>query len=156
MNRRTTTVIKMFKTKFFVFQIIIMIVLGNSCNIYGQSVTGVTAIEFFEHYLHMLHDEQTLVIDGRTDEMFAGGHLENSINIDADMENLEDELKKHIKVPRIVVYCTTNRRTYDIIYVLEKIYKGEIIYISDGITGWRTNGFPERKISATDKNGQPD
>lgn len=110
---------------------------------FGQSTKGVTAQEFFEQHIDLLYDEETLIIDGRTDEMFAGGHIENAINIDADMENLEDELKKHIEVPRIVVYCTTSRRTYDIVYVLEKIYKGEIIYISDGITGWRANGFPE-------------
>lgn len=118
---------------------------------FGQSVTVVTAKEFFEHHMDLIHDSETLIIDGRSDEMFAGGHIENAINIDADMENLEDELKKHIDVPRIVVYCTTNRRTYDILYVLENIYKGEIIYISDGISGWRSNGFPEKKLSGSEK-----
>ncbi len=111
---------------------------------FGQSTKGVTATEFNELYMHLLQDEETLIIDGRTDEMFADGHIENAINTDADMENLEEELKKHIGVPRIVVYCTTNRRTYDILDVLERIYEGEIIYISDGITGWRANGFPEK------------
>lgn len=135
--------IKMLRIRLLVFRALMVVFLIYSCSMFGQSTKGVTAQEFFEQHIDLLYDEETLIIDGRTDEMFAGGHIENAINIDADMENLEDELKKHIEVPRIVVYCTTSRRTYDIVYVLEKIYKGEIIYISDGITGWRANGFPE-------------
>lgn len=141
--------IKIFKNRFFTFHLLLMIILSNSCIMVGQSTKGVTALEFFEHHKHLLQDAETLIIDGRTDEMFSDGHLERAINIDADMENLEEELKKHIDVARIVVYCTTNRRTYDILHVLEKLYNGEIIYISDGITGWRNNGFPEKKL----KNG---
>ncbi len=136
----------MFKYKLLLLSVLLMTFFFhcNSPNMFGQSTKGVTATEFFEHHIDLLYDNETLIIDGRTDDMFAVGHIENAINIDADMENLEDELKKHIDVPRIVVYCTTNRRTYDIVDVLEKIYEGEIIYISDGITGWRANGFPEK------------
>ncbi len=144
MNKTLRIPIKVYKTRFLVFRVFMVVFLFYSCSMFGQSVKGVTAQEFFEKHIDLLYDEETLIIDGRTDEMFSGGYIENAINIDADMENLEDELKKHIDVPRIVVYCTTNRRTYDIVNVLEKIYKGEIIYISDGINGWRANGFPER------------
>lgn len=133
-----------YRLHFYLVLVSAMIMIFCSCNITGQSTKGVTSKEFFEQYTDLLYDEETLIIDGRTDEMFAGGHIGNAVNIDADMENLEGELKKHLEVPRIVVYCTTNRRTYDILHVLEKIYQGEIIYISDGITGWRKNGFPEK------------
>lgn len=43
--------------------------------VYGQNVIAVSSQEFFDDYLHLLEDEETIVIDGRTQRMFSGGHL---------------------------------------------------------------------------------
>ncbi len=128
----------------FVFFLTLLSFMALSQEMKTQTNTAlsVSSKEFFNEYVHLIHDTETLIIDGRTDEMFANGHIENALNIDADMDNLVVELSKHLDVPRIVVYCTTNRRTLDIVYELEKLYKGELIYISDGIKGWRANGYP--------------
>ena len=108
----------------------------------GQQVVGVSSLEFFEHHRHLLEDDGALIIDGRTAEMFASGHLINAINIDADDPNLVLLLQEHVDEPLIVVYCTTDRRTGDIVETLMKFYQGDIIYISDGIRGWQQNGLP--------------
>lgn len=110
--------------------------------VFDQRVISVTAHQFFENYLHLLDDKETLVIDGRTQEMFSEGHLKNAINIDADDPNLLELLQQHLVTPRVLVYCTTNRRTTDIVNELVKMYEGEIVIISDGYSGWFENGFP--------------
>ena len=108
----------------------------------GQQVVGVSSLEFFEHHRHLLEDDGALIIDGRTADMFASGHLNNAINIDADDLNLIELLQEHSHEPLIVVYCTTDRRTGDIVEALMEFFEGDIIYISDGIRGWQQNGLP--------------
>ena len=108
----------------------------------GQQLIGVSSLEFFEHHRHLLENDGALIIDGRTAEMFASGHLKKAINIDADDLNLIELLQEHSHEPLIVVYCTTDRRTGDIVEALMEFYKGDIIYISDGIRGWQQNGLP--------------
>ncbi len=40
------------------------------------------------------------------------------------------------------MYCTNQRRSEHIIEVLTEIgYKGKIIYMIDGLTGWKSNKF---------------
>lgn len=111
-------------------------------SVYSQSITAVNSQEFFENYLYLFEDPSAIVIDGRTEVMFSGGCLGNAINIDADDPDLRKLLQPFMEQPLIVLYCTTVRRTTTIKDVLTEMYKGEIIYISDGIRGWRQNGFP--------------
>ena len=108
----------------------------------GQQVIGVSSLEFYKNHRHLLEDDGALIIDGRTATMFASGHLKNAINIDADDLNLIELLQEHSHEPLIVVYCTTDRRTGDIVEALMEFYQGDIIYISDGIRGWQQNGLP--------------
>ncbi len=108
----------------------------------GQQVVGVSSLEFYENHRHLLEDGGATIIDGRTAEMFESGHLKNAINIDADDPNLIDLLQEHTDEPLIVIYCTTIRRTGDILQALEEFYEGKIIYINDGLRGWKQNGLP--------------
>ncbi len=108
----------------------------------GQQVTGMSSVEFYKNYRHLLDDGGALIIDGRTATMFASGHLENAINIDADDPNLIPLLQEHLDEPLIVVYCTTMRRTNKIVNTLRGLYEGEIIYIRDGLRGWQQNRLP--------------
>lgn len=110
--------------------------------LHGQEKLVVTSVEFYENYYHLLSDSNVVVIDGRTPAMFATGHILNAIQIDADVKNVEDLLKAAAVKPTIVVICTTNRRTGDIIKCLDTFYRGKIIAIDDGMRGWKANGLP--------------
>ncbi|TVQ14739.1 MAG: hypothetical protein EA361_07050 [Bacteroidetes bacterium] len=138
--------IKKIASFFIASCMIVLLVVTQAC-VYGQKVTAVSSQEFFENYLHLLEDGKTVVIDGRTQRMFSEGRLKNAINIDADDPNLIPLLQQYLDEPLIVVYCTTVRRTTDIVNTLRGMYEGEIIYISDGIRGWQRNGFPVSGIS---------
>ncbi len=122
------------------FPVIIFLLLSGY--LYSQEITGLTSLQFYEQYGDRLNEDSLLIIDGRTDSMFAGGHIGKSVNIDADADNLEKQLYQHLDQPTIVIYCTTTRRTTDIVNKLRGIYKGNIIWITDGIRGWKQNGLP--------------
>ncbi len=108
----------------------------------GQEIRGLTSVEFFEQYGDRLDDEDLLIIDGRTEEMFSHERIGNAINIDADSEDLAEQLSKHLDRPLIVIYCTTIRRALDIVNKLKGVYEGEIICITDGVSGWKRHGLP--------------
>ncbi len=134
------------KTSFF-FIATLMLLLSAHGMVFGQQVTPVSSQTFYDNYRHLLDDGETLIIDGRTQRMFSGGHLNNAINIDADDPRLIPLLQQHLDEPLIVVYCTTMRRTNKIVNTLRGMYDGEIIYISDGLSGWRLHGFPVEGFS---------
>ncbi len=131
------------KNAVFCFSLIILpFVMYSQERVIDQRSISVTAREFFDNYLHLLEDNETVVIDGRTLEMFSEGHLKNAINIDADDPDFLKLIQPYLGKHRILVYCTTVRRTTTILNFLTGIYDGEIIYISDGIRGWIQNGYP--------------
>lgn len=135
--------------------LVLFIGLLSGCRQDDHGFTGVSSQEFFSRHMHLLEADSAVVIDGRTREMYLGGHLKNAINIDADQEGLTALLREYAKEPLIVVYCTTNRRTGRILKALEGFYEGEVIYINDGIQGWRQNGFPLSMVSESDPESSP-
>ena len=43
---------------------------------------------------------------------------------------------------QIVVYCTNQNRSLKLIDALESMnYSGEILFVTDGINGWKANDF---------------
>ncbi len=122
----------------------------SGCHNGDHHINGVSSRMFYENHLHLLENSNAVIIDGRTAEMFAGGHLKNAVNIDADAPNLSETLKQYADRPLIVVYCTNIRRTSRIVHTLSDFYEGEIFYIEDGIQGWKRNGFPVSVKSVSD------
>ncbi len=108
----------------------------------AQNITEVNSAQFFSRYRNLLSDKEAVVIDGRTEEMFASGHIRGAVNIDAYKDGFEEKLMPYKDRKVIVLYCTTLKRSTVMIEALKKFYKGEIIFITDGITGWKENNLP--------------
>jgi rhodanese-related sulfurtransferase len=121
---------------------------------WGQQIKKLTSVEFMDQYSFVFEPANTIpIIDGRTEQMFKDEHIANAINIDADAENMPELIRKYSSEPKVILYCTTKRRTTDIITEMEKFYTGEIIAIIDGIRGWKENGFPTiKKTECTENN----
>ncbi|GAO30407.1 rhodanese-like domain-containing protein [Geofilum rubicundum] len=102
-------------------------------------------------FLEKVNPDTLLIIDGRSKKMFQSGHLPNAINIDAYKKNLEKQLTaKVIPHKHLFIYCTRSTRSDSIINTLTLLgYKGDILQMSDGITGWKEHEFecivPEQK-----------
>ncbi len=88
-------------------------------------------------------DYHKTIIDGRDSAMFYSGHIENAIFIDAFSEEIHSFLINYTGCDTLVVYCTNQTRSEKIIDKLKKLdYQGKIIYMQDGINGWKNNDFP--------------
>jgi rhodanese-related sulfurtransferase len=82
------------------------------------------------------------IIDGRSAQMFATGHIAGAINIDAyiatadSLVSLLDENKQYL------LYCTSNKRSAVLEVIMSK-YRLNLQYIiSDGLDGWKAMGLP--------------
>lgn len=93
-------------------------------------------------YIENYEPDSLLIIDGRTQSMFESGHLKNAVNINAFSENADQELTKYLDRKRILIYCTKSNRSRTIVNKLRLLdYAGEIVFVTDGITGWKNNDF---------------
>jgi rhodanese-related sulfurtransferase len=107
----------------------------------AQTIQKVSAAEAHD-LLAKTNTDSLLIIDGRSDEMFQSGYIKNAINIDAYKENLEEKLALVINRKHLFIYCTKSNRADTIINTLSRMsYKGDIILMSDGITGWKEHEF---------------
>lgn len=55
--------------------------------------------------------KRTILVDVRTAEEFAAGHLPNAINIDVKRDDFESKFAKIRKRKRIAVYCRSGKRS---------------------------------------------
>ncbi|MFW6227083.1 MAG: rhodanese-like domain-containing protein [Bacteroidota bacterium] len=107
----------------------------------AQTVTRINSVEA-KNYLNNNDEKSVLIIDGRSSAMFESGHIKNAENIDAFSETAADKLGNHLNRDKILVYCTTRNRSETIIEKLKNLgYDGEIIFVTDGLSGWKANGF---------------
>lgn len=83
------------------------------------------------------------IIDGRDSFMFHSGHLKNAINIDAFGLDVSTLLQHHLNTDTLVIYCSNQTRSKRLIEEFQALhYTGHIIYMKDGLTGWRKQNLP--------------
>lgn len=107
----------------------------------GQTVTEVTSSEF-KLMIEKRNKRRSVIVDGRSTEMFNAGHIANAVNIDAFSSEADYELAKLKRKKTLYIYCTKTNRINQMEQTLKDIgYKGQIVKMADGITGWKANGF---------------
>ena len=82
------------------------------------------------------------LLDVRTADEFAKGHLEKSINIDGHESHFTQLVKERFdKSQPIYLYCRSGKRSMAAAQLLEK--EGyQIVNLKDGILGWMDAGYP--------------
>jgi len=80
-----------------------------------------------------------LLIDVRTPEEFASGHISGAVNI--PVESLQSRLSEVSNVQPIVVYCRSGNRSATASQILEQAGYSNV-YDLGGIIDWTAQGFP--------------
>ena len=86
-----------------------------------------------------------IIIDVRTPEEFATGHIENAINIDFRSESFEDSINELDKNKTYLVYCRTANRSRSAVNIMEELDFNEIYHMLGGIVQWEAEGLPIAK-----------
>lgn len=118
----------------------IMVVTG--CQSSVQTIEDITVQEAF----NLLEEEQDnpdfAIIDVRTPEEYAEGHIENAANIDFRADNFEDRIGELDRDKTYVIYCRSGVRSAGARDVMEELGFKEVYNVLEGITGWTDAGFP--------------
>ncbi len=85
----------------------------------------------------LLKDQDGVLIDVRTEEEYADGHLENSslINVmDPEFSTKVDSLDKS---KNYYVYCRSGQRSAAACHAMKSLgFKGRLVNLAGGILGW--------------------
>ncbi len=83
-----------------------------------------------------------VVLDIRTPEEFASGHLAGAINIDYYAADFEAQLSElDLSVP-YVMYCNSGNRSGNALPVMDSIGFSEVYELDGGIQAWLADGQP--------------
>jgi len=86
-----------------------------------------------------------VVLDVRTPEEYRDGHLAGAVMIDFRSKGFKEELQTLDRGKTYLVYCRTGHRSGSAIPVMEEMGFRKIYHLSDGIRGWKKEGFPTTK-----------
>jgi rhodanese-related sulfurtransferase len=106
----------------------------------AQGATGVSNNEAIA-----LHNKGALVLDVRTAEEFADGHIVNARNI--TLESLSDSLdsiKKYREKP-VLVCCEAGSRSAQAVKLLKAQGYTTVFNLSGGLAAWRRENLPLSK-----------
>lgn len=94
------------------------------------------------YLMERVANEEWILIDVRTPEEFAEGHIPGAINIPHDeIGNYLAELEMHKGKP-IIVYCRSGRRAKLAMKVLTERSFPEVRHLEGDILGWSSAGLP--------------
>ena len=106
----------------------------------GNSKSELSAPEFAEK---IKQDATAMIIDVRTPEEYAQGHLINAVNYDWNGDGFEQQEAGLDKSKPLYVYCLSGGRSSSAAGKLRKDGFKEVYELKGGIMKWRASNLPE-------------
>ncbi len=85
------------------------------------------------------------IIDVRTKEEAAAGHIEGAANLDFYQPTFRDDLNRLDKNKTYLVYCRSGSRSRSAVDMMKELNFKEVYNMLGGIVGWQTEGLPTVK-----------
>lgn len=105
-----------------------------------EKETGVKNISAAE-FRKMADKKEGVILDVRTAEEFAEGHIPGAINIDYNSENFKSEVQKLDKNKSYEVYCRSGKRSSASAEIMNELGFKNVVNLEGGILEWQENGF---------------
>ena len=83
-----------------------------------------------------------VILDIRTPEEYAEGHIEGAVNMDYYHPGFQVELNKLDKTKVYLMYCRTGNRSGQAFEFMKEQHFTEVYHMEDGIVSWRKEGLP--------------
>jgi thioredoxin 1 len=96
-----------------------------------------------DQYLRLLAETKNeYLLDVRTPGEFAGGHLNNAVNIDYNGSSFEADIDKLDRNRPVFIYCLSGGRSGSALSVLQKKGFKTVYNMQGGILQWKANNYP--------------
>jgi rhodanese-related sulfurtransferase len=125
--------IKKYFTSIFLSLLVFMSV---SCN--SQTLRSIPPKEFSEQ----IKKENVILLDVRTPEEYAEGHLTGAILINYHDDNFVEQVSKLDKNKTVYVYCRSGSRSGNAQEIMLKQDFKSVINLNGGILAWEKAGLP--------------
>ena len=106
------------------------------------TIEDITPQEAFTLIQENQDNPDFVIIDVRTPEEFAEGHIENVINLDFRSETFTDWLNILDKDKTYLIYCRSGRRSRNTLDTMEELNFKEAYNMLGGIIEWKAGGLP--------------
>lgn len=104
----------------------------------NDDIASVSASEFKKE----LKTDTVQLLDVRTPEEFAEGHIAGAINIDVQSDDFQQLAEKELsKDSPIYVYCRSGRRSLTAARILDRLGYN-VVNLNGGIIKWKEEGLP--------------
>jgi len=124
--------------------LVIAVALTGGC-VQVQIIEDITTQEAFTLIQHNQNNPDFVIIDVRTPNEFAEGHIENAINVDFRSETFRDELNKLDRNKTYLVYCRIGGRSGSALTIMKELNFREVYNMLGGINVWKSEGLPTTK-----------
>ncbi len=85
------------------------------------------------------------MIDVRTPEEHAAGHINGALNINFHNESFEDEVDRLDKKKKYLLYCRSGNRSRQTMFLMRDLGFEEVYNLAEGIISWHEHGFKIEK-----------
>ena len=123
--------------------------IGGCADITGEAPTTETTIieditpdEAYALIQDNRGNKDFIIIDVRTPEEYAGGHIEKTINLDYKSETFGDELDKLDRNKTYLIYCRSGGRSAGALDMMEELGFREVYNMVGGIVQWEAERLP--------------
>lgn len=89
--------------------------------------------------------KKATVLDVRTPDEFASGHITGAINIDFNAADFEQKIAALDKATPYLVHCHSGRRSQQALPLLQKQEFQSLYHLDGGIQAWEQAGLPIEK-----------
>ena len=120
----------------------ISIALLGSCSS-GQKENAKTKLQATEFAEKIKELPSAPIIDVRTPEEFAKGHLQNAKNMDWNGNDFDNQISTLDKSKPVFIYCLSGRRSSDAADKMRSEGFKEVYELNGGIMKWRGANLPE-------------
>ncbi len=108
----------------------------------GTRIADVTAVQARELMRQRAGQKDFIILDVRTPEEFAGGHLPGAVNLNLLAPDFAARLDGLDRGRSYLVYCRTGHRSTQAVQAMERLGFRSVIHMGRGIVGWQNGGFP--------------
>lgn len=115
------------------------IILLAGCSSTGSATTvNLNVSEFSQK----ITEPGVIIVDVRTSEEFASGHIEGALNIDFNSGNFANEITRLNPSETYAVYCRSGSRSGQAASIMHKAGFHDVSNLNGGVIDWTDDGLP--------------
>ena len=127
------------------FLLLISLAAGSASCQQGKNTNAVASTVSAPEFKKVVDQKEGILLDVRTPEEFAEGHLPEAINIDYNAPGFKEELNKLDKTKTYEVYCRSGKRSGNATNLMVSEGFNKVINLDGGILAWQENGYEVQK-----------